>query len=381
MERSGDDSWRVVIEDSAWLIHAALYVRDPCGLAPPHDPGAPPALTDEIADHVAVLSAESRGRAGVQWLSWWKEILRLEGAFALDTLRFSVALDRLGEMSAVRRRLLDWPALEALVSWPDLREAVRASYDNATAWLADRSRQLGRVQPRMRGLANVSLDQIVANTCERSRLPAKQLRAAIFVLSVEGSWSALAAPGVLLCSSACKDDPQQMAPLIETALRTGASATDVHLQHEEEPPGPLPVSVIGAPLVLLEGSDWSLTCERVIPYGDGFEVELRARGLLSDGGSRVTASSRRGFERFGDLQVTVCFSDGRSQRVEAPSANDVEEAITISPFLRRGSSDDTLWLWVMPLPPEGPVKLSVTWPSKGIEEVGVELAGGEVRPH
>lgn len=212
MERSGDGSWSVAIDDSAWPIHAALYVRDACRLAPPHDPAAPPALTGEIADHVAALSAESRGRAGGQWSSWWKEILRLEGAFALETLRFSTTLDRLGEMSAVRQRLLDWPALDALSSWPDLRDAVRASHDDAGAWFANRSRQLGRLQPRMRGLANVSLDQIVRGSGERPGLPAGRLRAAIFVLGVEGNWSALAAPGVLLCSSARKDDPQQMSP-------------------------------------------------------------------------------------------------------------------------------------------------------------------------
>lgn len=379
MERDGDDSWRVAIDDSAWSIHAALYVRDACRLAPLLDPVVPPALVGEIADHVAALSAESRGRAGEQWLFWWKEILRLEGAFALDALRFSTALDRLGEMKAVRQRLLDWPALDALISWPDLREAVRASHDDAATWFADRGRHLGRLQPEMRGLANVSLDEIVADTTARSGLPAGRLRAAIFVLGVEGSWSALAAPGILLCSSACKDDPRQMAPLIEPALRTGASATDVHLHHKEEAPRPLPVSVIGAPLVLWADGSASLVCARVIPYADGFEIELRARQLTFENDTRVAAPSRRGFERFGDLQVAVHFSDGRSQRVEDLSGNDVDEALTISPFLRRGSSDETLWLWVMPLPPEGPVTLSVTWRSKGIEGATVQFPGRAVR--
>ena len=75
------------------------------------------------------------------------------------------------------------------------------------------------------------------------------------------------------------------------------------------------------------------------------------------------------------------FGDGRSQRVESLSGDGVDARITISPFLRRGSSDDTLWLGVMPLPSEGPITLSVTWRSKGIEEAAVQWPGGAVRPH
>ena len=61
MECSGDGSWRVAIDDSAWPIHAALFVRDACRLASPHDPAVRPARTGKIADHLAALSAESRG--------------------------------------------------------------------------------------------------------------------------------------------------------------------------------------------------------------------------------------------------------------------------------------------------------------------------------
>ena len=78
----------------------------------------------------------------------------------------------------------------------------------------------------------------------------------------------------------------------------------------------LPPSVITEPLMVWRGtgSD-SLTCTRVIPYPDGFEIELVAQGLLIEDAEIPRGRSSRGFWHFEGLQLTVGFADGRSHRV------------------------------------------------------------------
>jgi len=58
----------------------------------------------------------------------------------------------------------------------------------------------------------------------------------------------------------------------------------------------LPPSVIRAPLVLWQSTGAAaLTCERVSAYPDGFEIELRAEGLLIQDAERPWGPSSRGF--------------------------------------------------------------------------------------
>ena len=50
-----------------------------------------------------------------------------------------------------------------------------------------------------------------------------------------------------------------------------------------------------------------------------------------------------------------------------------EGPVTVSPFRRNDSSPETLWLWVMPTPSEGPVHLVATWPLRVIDRATVEF--------
>ena len=136
----------------------------------------------------------------------------------------------------------------------------------------------------------------------------------------------------------------------------------------------LPPSVIRAPLVLWQSiGAASLTCERVIAYPDGFEIELRAEGLLIQDAERPWGRSSRGFWHFGGLQLSVSFADGRSQHIEDLTSGDQEGPVTVSPFRRDDSELKTLWLWVMPLPVDGPVRLVATWTFHDIRQAEVEF--------
>jgi hypothetical protein len=83
--------------------------------------------------------------------------------------------------------------------------------------------------------------------------------------------------------------------------------------------------------------------------------------------------SSRGFWHFEGLQLTVGFADGRRHRVDDLTSATREGPVTVSPFRRDDSRPETLWLWVMPTPSDGPVRLVATWPLRGIEHATVEL--------
>lgn len=136
----------------------------------------------------------------------------------------------------------------------------------------------------------------------------------------------------------------------------------------------LPPSVISRPLVLWQGPGAaSLECERVIAYPNGFEIELRAEGLLIEDAEMPWGRSSRGFWHVRGLQLTVTFADGRSRRIADLTAEDEEGPVTVSPFRRDDASLETFWLWVMPPPPDGPVRLDARWPHHGIEHASVEF--------
>ena len=137
----------------------------------------------------------------------------------------------------------------------------------------------------------------------------------------------------------------------------------------------LPPSVITDPLVVWQGAGTaSLTCERVIAYPNGFEIELRAAGLLIEDAEMPWGRSSRGFWHFRGLRLTVSFADGRSRHIDDLTSDPQEGPVTVSPFRRDDSGLETFWLWVMPRPADGRVRLIATWPLRGVEQAVVEFS-------
>jgi hypothetical protein len=382
MRSVGDESWRLTVDDKSDLLHTALYVRDSCRLDVPDDPSVPQPLDGDVSDHSAVHGPGVRLVAGAQWLSWWRRILFFEAAEALGTLELPEGpFGRSDANAIVRGHLFDWPELEALASWPELGRAAQASRDDAVLWCGERSRRLATRDPRSRGLSHLPIATIVQGVVQRAGVSPGRVRAAVSILGVRGDWSAVPVPGLLLCSASLAADAQKLAPLVEFAFVSGVDAQEVALPAQERKRRPLPPSVIPEPLVLWERAGTSLTCERVIPYHDGFEIEIGRHGLGPPTTPGSTAAPRRRPHRqFAGLQVNLRYADGREELLDDVERDDREGPITVVTFGRRGSGDDTLWLWVMPLPPPGEVQLTVEWPNFGIEPVSVWFDGATIRP-
>ncbi|MDA8297985.1 MAG: hypothetical protein M0004_15660 [Actinomycetota bacterium] len=380
MRRAGEESWHLSVDDNLGLPHLALYVRDACRLAIPDDSSVPPPLDGDVVDHSDVLDPAVRGVAGAQWLSWWKDILSLNTAEALRTLRFPDSqLTPLDALVVVDEHLLDWPELDVLESRPELRRAVIACHDDAVRWGSDRSRRLGTRDPRTRGLAHLPVSAIAEGVIQRFGVSPGRVRAAVVVLGVQGEWSALPFAGLLLCSASLAIDAQKLTPLLEGAFASGTAAEGVVIPGRTRKTRALPPSVIHEPMMLWERDGASLTCERVIPYHDGFEIELRRNGLGPLSSSDATAPRKRPNRRFVGIQIRLSFADGREELLDDVERPDREGPITLSAFGRRESGDDTLWLWVMPLPPPGEVRMTIEWPTYGMDPVSVSFGGADIR--
>ncbi|MGH2930737.1 MAG: hypothetical protein ACRDL8_21215, partial [Solirubrobacteraceae bacterium] len=153
-------------------------------------------------------------------------------------------------------------------------------------------------------------------------------RAVLFVTDGRRITVAAAQPERLLEDRAQADDlpPIPVVPLPENL----ALDEEPGLPIEEGEPRQLPSSVITEPLVLWATSGSSLSCERLIPYKDGFEIELLAKGAaLQAVGESPARRSSRGFERWRGLQPTVRFSDGRRQRIEDLTEGDREAPVIV----------------------------------------------------
>jgi hypothetical protein len=117
----------------------------------------------------------------------------------------------------------------------------------------------------------------------------------------------------------------------------------------------------------------------VIPYEDGFEIELRCQGPGPPPIPRSTFAQVMSTRAFTGLQVTLRYADGREE-LDDLDRPDRAEPITVLALGRRGSSDDTRWLWVMPVPPPGEVRLTVEWPTYDVEDVSASFDGATIRP-
>jgi hypothetical protein len=391
MYREGGESWRAGITTSPFLAHIALYVRDACGLEVPGDSFIPPRLLGGVVDHSGALTAEIRKTAGEQWLSWWQAIIAVEGAQQLGTLQLPAAgFERLEALVAAQESLLDWPELDVLADRSALRDAVRVSYEDASRWQSECSREVARARPTRAEFGHDAFRPIAESLKDRLGLAPGRLRAGVLVVAVEGKWSVLAASGVLCCSPTVVADFARYRALVEAAFVSGLEAVEVPLPAYQRKSRSLPPSVLSEPLVIWSGPELGLACERVIPYPDGFEIELRRTGGMPPPTVPAGTILRQPRQhdpwerpdRFVGLEVSVTFANGlHVVRNDLAGADQQENfALVLSRFWRKETDADTLWLWVAPLPPEGEVMLTVSWPSYGIESAAVRFEGSLVGP-
>lgn len=254
----------------------------------------------------------------------------------------------------------------------------------------DGSRDTSRAEQTRGEFGRDVFRPIAESLVERHGVQSGRLRAGVLVVHVEGKWSSLAAPGVLLCSESMLADLERFRVLVEGAFVSGLGAAQVSRPAYAAKRRPLPPSVLSAPLILWSSPDLGLVCERIVPYADGFEIELRRTGGMLPVPLPAGIvpprprqhDPRERPDKFIGLQISVTFANGMHVLRNDLAGGDQQGNFdfVVSRFWRRESDADTLWLWVAPLLPEGEVALGVSWIACGIESAAVEFEGGLVRP-
>ena len=216
MKLAGTRSWRFAV-DAGDLLHLALRVRDGARLQVPAAEDVPPPLSTPPAPVSVDLDRES---AGAEWLTWWRELVALEGRRQL--LRPDRVSERWGTVTRRLRKeqtaLADPPRFEALRERGGLHAAACA-VGPAPRRSVDRALQAARGGRDVIDweIVNAAVHAVARETGAELN----SLNGCALVLLVQGSWWQLASPGVVLASLDAAVDPSVADALVRTALRSG----------------------------------------------------------------------------------------------------------------------------------------------------------------
>lgn len=215
MRLAGTRSWRFAV-DAGDLLHLALRVRDGARLQVPDAADVPPPLSTPPAPVSVDLDRES---AGAEWLSWWRELVALEGRRHL--LRPDQVSERWGTVTrrlrAEQTALADPPRFAALRGRGGVYAAARAVGPGPR-------RSVDRALQAARGGRDV-IDWAIVNSAVQAVAAETgadlySLNGCALVLLVRGSWWQQVSPGVVLASLDAAADPSTADALVRAALRT-----------------------------------------------------------------------------------------------------------------------------------------------------------------
>ncbi len=246
---AGSESWRVAV-GGGQAEHALLYVRDACQLAP-SGPEDPPKLKGGVELIDLGFSSGELAEASHGWLEWWRQYVRVEGMNQLGDREMATSAESRTEFLRGRREQLAQVFsprdFDHLAGCPPLQEAARRSCDLALAWWRDNRQNhheafnvpsrpealdswnqgVGRPGPTTRIVQEPSGWQSAKDVAEAVmddyQVRAERVRAAVIVLAVEGIWSNIPQPGVLLCSEAAFADGLLYAGELRRAFESGLS--------------------------------------------------------------------------------------------------------------------------------------------------------------
>lgn len=390
MRTAGHGSWSFAI-DVPTLSHVALFVRDACGLQVAHSATIPPPLSQDVPDRSPLLSSAAREAAGAEWPSLWDAIEVCEGAALLEASPVQGYAIRQARPVSCQKRLLDWPNLEPLSERPALRDAFQLTYNEGTEWFAQRRRSIvGNGNDAARNLVGYGMVGAIAEAVVAEHAaPSEPVCCSMLVLDVKGNWFQFPIPGVLACSEEIVRDKGALRPLLEEAFRTGIDGERERRRGKARGSRQLPASILEHPVVLEPSQGSTLVVRRVIPYSDGFEIELRRPdGWPPRRGAMASASLGPygpnpwgGDDLFLGLEIEVRFPDGRGPGLYGrPLGDGGDGDVVITRFWRAESTPDCLWLWVMPPPPDGDVVLVARWPEYGVAAATARFEGRLLRP-
>jgi hypothetical protein len=206
-------SWQVVM-DPGRSANFLLFVRDTYNLSPV-GPDVPPRLTGGIDRLNQQLQDSDLVPLGEAWLAWWRRFIHLEGKIQLgDRIGTpQIEQDYFLAIVAAQRAAFDPPRFECLSNFLKLQETAQGAWPSFDAWY--------RASKPNRTVWNSSILASVAGEVIKERMVSSaRVRAGVTFLRVEGVWTYMPEPGVLLCSGGLLEDDQIFATELKMAIES-----------------------------------------------------------------------------------------------------------------------------------------------------------------
>ncbi|MFB7886640.1 hypothetical protein ACFCZ3_01235 [Cellulosimicrobium cellulans] len=223
MRFEGRPSWRLSVSDGGDL-DLLLWVRDALGLVAAAD-DTPPHCEPAPADRSALLAADARDAAASRWIVWWRAALAFEAAGRIAERPSGEAafLGWVRARSVARDAVGSPPAFAALDDVPALRDAVARLLPEAHRALAER--EADRAEVLHRRTAADDRRALAAEVARTHGVGIGDVRGAVLVVPVAGTWWRVAAPGAVVCSaSAYVGDAAFATEVVRAAFESGLRA-------------------------------------------------------------------------------------------------------------------------------------------------------------
>ncbi len=200
--------------DPGKFANFLLFVRDTHNLCPV-GPDVPPRLTGEIVRLSEKLADSDRLQLEEAWLVWWRKLIHLEGRIQLGD-RVGTPLieqDFLFANVAAQRAAFDPPGFECLSTDQKLQDAAQRAWPTFDAWY--------RASKTSRAVSSHSvLSSVAREVIQERKVNSARVRAGVTFLRVEGEWSYMPEPGVLLCSGSLLENDQKFAAELKMAIES-----------------------------------------------------------------------------------------------------------------------------------------------------------------
>lgn len=146
-------------------------------------------------------------------------------------------------------------------------------------------------------------------------------------------------------------------------------------------------AVLGVDALVLHNDVVAVAIDRIEVYPNGFVINLLMRADPRKTPELIGMLRPLGSDRW--PRVKVRFADGRTAE-RVPGSGSVpepvrgEDGVPLEPFMSirsRGGAPEgwRAWVWVFPLPPDGPVEVSVGLETAGLEQTTITVDGTAIR--
>jgi hypothetical protein len=192
VQPDSSESWRLSTTHANPTLHAALFVRDAFHLKPEDEAAIPPRLSGDVPNLSSLALSVDAVDASHEWATWWEKVIRYEGSVARGAYADDVRDGNLRAMSVARADVFDPPYFSSMDKSPALQSLARTSHREALRWSKFHSTPVEVPEP--------VVNSVVWEMCSFLHVNPARLDASIIVLDVEGVWSYLPEPGLLLLS-------------------------------------------------------------------------------------------------------------------------------------------------------------------------------------